>query len=70
MRKFRVVYKKWHELQQAFALIEEDIEAAAFTVEDGNLVFSDENGDNTQAIPAGGWAGIEPATVTHHSLIT
>lgn len=66
--KYRVVYKRYSDMQKTMLLVEEDIAAENITVMDGCLVFVDADGVVIRAIPPALWAGVEPAPSTPLAL--
>ena len=57
---YRVIRKKFSELQKGIVIVEEVVEAADVTVIDGALVFlGGEDGTTLAIIPAGAWLEVE-----------
>jgi len=56
---YRLVYKKYSEVQANIVLSVDDIDADTFTVDDGNLVLYDDVGRPIMAVPTGVWLGCD-----------
>jgi hypothetical protein len=60
--KYRVYYKRWSELKGQLMLVEDEIEASNYVVNEiGAVTFFNDLDQPTLSIPPGLWLPIEPA---------